>query len=379
MPHKSRTLACREDMRVGVLTFHSAHNYGAVLQAYALSAFLKKNGCDVEFVNYTPSYLKKRDAIFSAPENFGARAVLRCLANNFCRFLALRSLAARRRKFDDFAKENFALTPVVDKSSIEALQKDAIFFGSDQIWNPRLTDGGDDIYLGRFKSSARKVAYAVSAGAFADELFESKRNRQALENFDMLSARERHLADRVSRIAGRDCPVLLDPVFLLEASDFSRIESDIAFGDYLFVYELSECKDIMKMARKIAAEKGLKIVRLKATYKLELPFGKLIDVSPQQFLSLVKNAKCVLTTSFHGTALSVIFRRDFYFVSMGRKNEGRISQLLGGFNLSSRITSVGEFEKFAPVQWGEDVERAIAELSDKSRRFVIEALNSARA
>ena len=43
-------------MKLGILTFHSVDNYGAVLQAFALQMYLKTLGHDVEIIDYRPSY-----------------------------------------------------------------------------------------------------------------------------------------------------------------------------------------------------------------------------------------------------------------------------------------------------------------------------------
>lgn len=41
-------------MNIGILTFHWATNYGAVLQCYALQSYLTSIGHNVKVINYKP-------------------------------------------------------------------------------------------------------------------------------------------------------------------------------------------------------------------------------------------------------------------------------------------------------------------------------------
>ena len=361
-------------MRIGIITFHFARNYGAMLQAYALQTYISKNFGSCEIIDYRPPYIAGKDALFAPPGSISPRGLARWAAVCACRLLALKSLRARAKKFDEFLAGNISLSRASGAELPEMPEYDFIIFGSDQIWNPRLTLGGDRVYLGDIKSDAPKIGYAVSAGAFAEELLSCESRIECVKKFRMIGSRERSLSEALKKRAGIESPVVLDPAFLLDGSEYEKISKRIAGGDYLFVYELSRCPEIGAIAEKIARPRGWKVVRLRADYTVELPFGKLIGVSPQEFLGLIKNAKCVLTTSFHGTAFSAIFRRDFYFVSMGMKNEGRITNLLKAFHLESRFADARKFPEFKPISWTPEIESAIAENIEASKLFLKEAL-----
>ena len=45
-------------MKVGILTFHRAHNFGAMLQCYALQEYLTKKGLNVEVIDYRQPYIE---------------------------------------------------------------------------------------------------------------------------------------------------------------------------------------------------------------------------------------------------------------------------------------------------------------------------------
>lgn len=358
-------------MKIGILTFHFARNYGAALQAYALREHLSKDFGECSIIDYRPPYITGKDAIFAPPKNFSPRGLAKWCAVSACRLLALGSLRARAKKFDEFLRRRIMPAGAIPPEKPDC---DFIVFGSDQIWNPRLTLGGDPVYLGAVNSPAPKIGYAVSAGAYAEELLSDENRAECAKKFRRIGSREKSLSDALMKYAGIESPVVLDPTFLIGGNEYEKISKRIVGGDYLFVYELSRCREIGAIASKIARPRGWKVVRLRADYMAELPFGKLVSVSPEEFLGLIRNAKCVLTTSFHGTALSVIFRRDFYFVSMGMKNEGRITNLLKTFRLESRFAEARNFPDFEPVRWSPEIEAAISENIAASKQFLKDSL-----
>ena len=133
-------------MKIGIFTFHVAHNYGAVLQAFALQHKLRELSHDVEFVNYKPAYLTKPYGIFPTDIIFSEnpKAILKKLINYTA---TIHKNLARRRAFNKFIDERLQVGPQLDDGV--AGTYDAYVFGSDQIWNFNMTGGFDDIYFGR--------------------------------------------------------------------------------------------------------------------------------------------------------------------------------------------------------------------------------------
>lgn len=161
-------------MKIGILTFHAAHNYGAVLQVQGLQEFLKMSGHEVEIIDYRPRYLTSVYAAFSFPTKL-IRHPLRAL-HLLSRIVQLPTRIKRRRGFEKFISQklNLSREHFGEAGRVPAEKYDAIIFGSDQIWNPDITHGGDSVFLGNFPAPAKtlKIAYAASAGGASSTLGE---------------------------------------------------------------------------------------------------------------------------------------------------------------------------------------------------------------
>ena len=152
-------------MKIGILTFHCAHNYGAVLQCYATQEFLRGKGYDVEVINYRPYYLLHPYQLFNYRRVLCKNPIR--LIKKFIQELLLFPVRYKRwRAFEGFINEQLQLGSVVtNKLPIDC---DVYLIGSDQVWNPKITNGFDDVYFAQFpfaKAKKRYVAYAASMEA----------------------------------------------------------------------------------------------------------------------------------------------------------------------------------------------------------------------
>ena len=130
-------------MKIGILTFHCAHNYGAVLQCYALQEMLKGMGHTVEIIDYRPDYLRMPFDVINL-HRIQSRNLLRLVKSIILETLSLSQRIIRHRKFDSFIKYYLNLSRSVGISS----DYDVYVMGSDQIWNPKITNGFDGVYFG---------------------------------------------------------------------------------------------------------------------------------------------------------------------------------------------------------------------------------------
>lgn len=368
-------------MKIGILTFHRAHNYGAVLQVYALQKYLESRGFSAEIIDYCPGYIKKRNSILpNFPVSFRIKGIVSWALRFFCRCIAYAALKKRYDSFEEFARKNLVLSENAFYSAKDFRQKsdyDAVVFGSDQIWNPNLCEGGDDVFFGRFNFCPRKIGYAISAGSNVEDVFLCDGRKKDIGHFFRISCREKALSDAVKKHTGLLVDVVVDPTLIADKKILDSIaDPSLADGKFVFVYELARCKEIKNIAVDISRKLGLKILWLRASYEIELPCGKLINVSPAQFLGLIKNAECVLTTSFHGVALSIAFRRNFYFLSQGLRNENRIYQLLSDVGLIDRFIRPNQYSGFSPVSWDAPFEERLNEKIGHSRAFLDDTLRS---
>ena len=329
-------------MKIGILTFHCAYNYGAMLQCYALQEYLSDCGIDVSVIDYRPSYMESLP-----PKLSGGHISLCHPIRSFKRIF--RQLPALSRKYEShraFEKEYYRLTSTCRScDELGRLIADSLFdyiiIGSDQVWNSRI-NGADPIWYADVPdvSGVRFVAYAASAGdAVGNEV---ERIRKSLSAFVSVSVREKDLSDRLKEVSGSESmPVVADPVILAEQSVWEKMagrEDNKDGRPYILVYQ-GQCNDaVYEIARHLAEKYGADIIS--ADYYLN-SFARGLshtEVGPDGFVSMVRNALCVVTTSFHGAALSIVLHTPFYVVGY-TKESSRCTQLLERAGLSERMIS----------------------------------------
>jgi len=371
-------------MKIGILTFHCADNYGAVLQGYALVRFLKKNGFDAEIINYQPEYLTSLYSIFPALNfpvgGFSKRLkrLVRYVASLSRSCLLLPWLYARKRAFSSFTNNNIVLSGKALKKISELNDHyDIIIFGSDQIWS--LAHNHEDpafFGLDQLFNHSKKIVYAASAGGSVNRLGNNILFKNGIKYFYSVSAREEELTSLV-RSLGIECETVMDPTFLLSTGDWDNLCCDIECDEkYIVVYEVSKSPILERIAQEISKKCDAKIIRIWAGYRKDAtPFSFKMSVSPTQFLSLIKNAFCVITTSFHGVAFSANFKKNFYFVSDKNSGENRIIQLLLILGLSDRILTSDSIIEFKEIKWKEiDTTKLNSRIRD-SKEYLIKNLN----
>lgn len=316
-------------MKIRIVTFINENNSGAVLQAFALSKYLEQLGNAVEVVDYDPHSKKRTKKL-----GLNLRKLVLCIHHYIV-----------TNKFDQFRKKYIKLTAKVN--SVRELERmddcDLYIAGSDQIWNPHLTEGMDDIFFLNFKTNARKISYAASYGRedFSDPYISDV--IKLTSDYEYISVREEDFRTELSRKTSRKIQCVPDPVFLLDVCEYRSIEKKQRLPKYLLIYTKSHTDDIWDYAEYIAKKLELKIVDTsKFIKKKGVDYNK-SRIAPEDFLGLIDGAEVVLTNSFHGTAFSILLHKNFYTLSAGAANT-RIAFLLETLGLSNRQLSDMDFE-----------------------------------
>lgn len=335
-------------MKIGILTYHKAHNYGAVLQAYASMIALNRLGHRAEMIDYTPKSVSKAYSLFflrhyrrNTPKN-----IIKTLAINT---LTFRRRALRRRGFDKFINKNMVISKKNFGSKFPDTPKgyDAVYIGSDQVWKERIAADGYRYYWGDFvKAEGQKViAYAPSMEV--EKLSEEQQRycKEHLENFDYLSVRENELLELLQPLTDKPIHLVADPTLLLDAHDYDQITEKTKIGqEYVLLYQVGSFPIAREVAEEISKITGLKIVEIMSSVNLRKEKDRLDCASPSEFLGLIKNAKFIVTTSFHGTVFSTIFQKPFYAVGITGLTT-RLSTLLGSLDIEDRlITKVSDID-----------------------------------
>ena len=303
-------------MKIGVLTFHCAHNYGAVLQCYATQEFLKSQGHDVEIINYRPEYLLDPYRLFDINRILRGTPILFFKAI-IIELLMFGNRYKRFRGFENFINKRLNIGKVVGKDTLPS-DCDAYVIGSDQVWNPKITRGFDSVYFAGFpfvKGEKKYVSYAASMETKNLDDAQIEFFKKNLCNFDSLSVREDALQQLLLPLTSKSISHVLDPVLMASSRIWDRFSSDKTDVDkYVVVYQVRSHPDTLRIAHHIATQIGAKVKILVAWPVFRSVKGTDQTATPEAFVDTIRNAACVVTTSFHGTAFSVVFKRPFYTV-----------------------------------------------------------------
>jgi len=325
--------------KIGIITFHRAYNYGAILQCYALQEILKYRGHDVYIIDY-------RSKLFNQYKlsNYFKRKNLIAVLLGIISLKFLR-IYIKNRRYERFISENLKTTKEVFVSSdIENLGFDLVVVGSDQVWNSKITSGYDSFYWGYF-NCPEIVSYAASMETNQINDKDKTFIIDGLKNFKMISVREGRLIKLLEPLYEGNIYKVLDPTLFAKSYIFEKlIQRDFSEkNNYLLIYQVIEDERVYHIARKIAKQLNIKIIELTSKIGYSRKKRSIETASPEYFLTLMKNAKCIITTSFHGAAFSIIFKKNFYSVKLESKGT-RVEDLLKNTNLEDRLITCFEGE-----------------------------------
>ena len=320
-------------MKVGIVTFQETNNYGAVLQNYALQQAIIKKGHNVETIDYQSEYIGKPYRL-SHLKNKG-------LFSYLFGVMGYLIYVPRTKKCNRF-KEKIYYSKRVKNKELDKLNEefDCFITGSDQVWNHKLT-GMDGTYMLDFVLDKSKCnSFAASVGLNELELDKQKEYKRLLENYKNISVREKSAQYLLEPIVGRTIENIADPCLLLSKEEWSQAAKSMSHKDsYVLVYQLGVSADVVKLAQKLAKENHLKVVYL------PFPVGKLgkgkwdFTAGNAEMLGYIRDAAYVVTDSFHGTLLSIIFNKQFFTKCAGTHAGvgSRILDLLDELGLSERL------------------------------------------
>lgn len=370
--------------KIGTLTFHIAHNYGAVLQAYALPKAVQSIGYDCEIIHYCFPYIYRWGHVERLKElcrNYGfifgsLRYMKRLLKGEY-------NPKLKKNKFERFIYRTMTLSETTYRNcnDLAMMDYDAILFGSDQIWNSQLTGGIAMEFVGNFLcyEKTKKIAYAASCGrnSFLDE--EKEQYYPLLKKFRALGIRETGLCRSLCD-DGFDAVNVLDPTLLLTREDWDNmadtVPSDIAVPErkYLLVYIFDEDLSIYSFIDEIAQKKDLEVCVIAYNKKPETEKYRVhINCGPADFIRLIAGSSAVVTTSFHGTVFSIIYEKDIYCVPHPTLHE-RTDSLLSLLGMDERNCNYAiDLANMKPIDWIE-VNKRLSDARQKSLDFLKEAI-----
>lgn len=362
-------------MRVGILTFHNAENFGAVLQAYALKTFLQNCGCDAQIIDYRNPAITAVYDIFNPRILLTRKNIFASLHQYFSRFRNLEDRRICKKKYLDFRNTYLNLTKRCASLKSLDIDFDRVIVGSDQVWNLHLTGGFDKNYFLDFvkKTGVKKISYAASAEVDPCNLLAKHRDKVSalLNDFDDLSVREDFLIEELACYTMKEISVCLDPTFLLDAETYRSLSEEVSHDKYVLVYHMTPIPEGALMAESVARKNGWKVIEIHIGYGCgESDERHKVNLGPLEILSYLVHAEEVFTSSFHGLALSLIMNKNVWVVDKG--NNMRQRNLLSSLNLDNRLLSSNSFVD-VPIDYS-NVNKLLDLQIKKSRDFLQEAL-----
>ena len=311
---------------IGVCIKYFHENYGGMLQALATVSLLDDMGLEYELIQYekrhTPiGVLRSLPRLFNSILMNDKYEVIKKKLGKLEHPEFAHNDAIRMQEFEKFRKVHFTkLSPVFKGMSelrMGANRYSAILTGSDQLWSPaglptnyyNLMFVPDDI---------RKISYASSFGVNRIPWYQTERTARYLNRIEFVSMRENRGAELVKELTGREVPVVIDPVLMLDQAEWEKlvpVEGEVQ-EPYIFAYFLGSNAEHRTLVKEISQKLNCKIVALRHIDQYvpaDESFGDIApyDVGPAHFLNLLRGAEYVCTDSFHGVCFSVIHRKRF--------------------------------------------------------------------
>lgn len=378
--------------KIGMLTFYSEYNYGAMLQAYALQTKIKELGYSAEFIRFFDRKFKEEK-----PTNAICRVKkilknLKSVEFSIKKYIINRHIGERKYSlFDDFV-ERYISTSRNAYYSLEDLKKadneyDAFVTGSDMVWS----DIGQnlDAYFLTFASEGKRISYAPSLTGRENETVEQREQyKNWINRIDFLSCREKYGVNYISNITGRKAKQVVDPTLLIEKEVWKeKFHIEKRHGQpYILCYMFRGIKKAMlKKIKYYAKENNLRIIFIPMSVQetlYDLKNGSDASYGPKEFVELFYNASYVVTNSFHGLLFSLIMNKPFSLIHRGKgnewlKHEERMTNILSLLDIENCFVNESDFDM--NLNWDIDyniINSKISELRRDSLDYLSNALKS---
>lgn len=362
--------------KIGIITFHNSYNCGSMLESYAIYKRMSEIDSNAEIINFSSKGQKNLYNVFEKNTS------LKNLIKNLLIFPHRKQISTNNKKYEEFKNKYFNLSKEYESNDLTDDDYCVLVAGSDQIWNITIADY-DDAYFLSFSKNAKKVAYAPSFGSKNIMNYTDKPNKykKLINNFDALSVREKNGQKWIKDLTGKNAEVLIDPTLLYDEKFYDNIIDNQCTPDYeyIFFYCPNFDRYLCKFVKKISEKYNLPVIcwSSKSFYKKFIyTFGfKLPEYeSPSVYLSLIKNAELVFTTSFHGTIFSTIYKKRFFTLKNGGMygDDDRVMTLLNQLDITDRLIEPdfnAEFDYLKEMDYS-NYDKNLKILQNKAQKYI---------
>lgn len=310
--------------KVAVVTLHYIRNYGSLLQTYATQKKFELMGYSAEIVDYVRPNAEDNNLIKAGMQRKGqnGNAVKKMI------YTCLKKIETSKRKkvCDNFLTQYIHLTrKYADYADLKNNPPSADIYvtGSDQTWNSEYNGGVLPAYYLDFAPEGKKrIGYSISIGMDQFPNNEIKETTEYVKKYTAISVREESAKKLIEGLGIRNVQHILDPTLVLNKEEWSNMIAHRMIQDkYIIIYRLNDNPEMEQFAQDLAKKTGCKIVRMSYYLSHYRNKGKMIYCpTVQEFLSLINYADYVVTDSFHCTAFSLNFHKEFFVFYPGKYN-----------------------------------------------------------
>lgn len=352
-----------ENKKFGIITFSNGYNYGAILQTYALQEYFKMQSCKPVIIDYLSEGFKGRYKI-----NIFSKNPKRLLINLYL----LPAELKKREKINSFRKEHFVIE---DFDRIRKTQDRYQLFitGSDQVWNPEITEMDENFLLRWVNDNHKKASYAASIGM--EQLSEKEEQvlRDNLATFDShnICVREDGAQRIVKKVIGYEPMVVCDPTLLLSAEHWKTLAGKAPkLCGYVLVYLFRTTKEKERQIIDMANSRGLSVKWMRNPLHKTKGINYVNGLGVEEWLGYFLNAEYVITDSFHGFMFSLIFNKNFTLLPLGKdKSNDRFNTVLNRLDLTKRMSLDGTVWDTSDIDYFV-VNQKLDEFVSESKKYI---------
>lgn len=362
-------------MKIAILTFHRAMNYGALLQAFALQKVLESQENQVDILDYRNEVIEQTYYFPSLKERHDIKSILKY-------FLQGKSEIKRRNRFEEFRNNQLKLSSnlYTEKNIEESDDVYELFItGSDQVWNYKAHDFDKNYFLQFVQNSNKKKSYAASIGLSEIPKEYEKQYFQLLNDYDICSVREKQGLQILKEIGISNGRIDIDPSLLLKGDEWIKsLKIKRSEKRFIFAYYLELTPELKKFVEDLSEKTEYSVRYL--GYALRPPFNckceAMKTAGPVDFVEAMYNAEYVVTNSFHGTAFSINFNKQF-FVELLKKGSDVNSRLINILEYTGLDTRrIDNFETIedavqAEIDW-ENINKKVDVMRNSSMSYIKE-------
>lgn len=362
--------------KIGIITlYHNSINYGGNLQAYALCKYLQNKGVYAEQIAFDATkrlhkeskFINQIIKLFEQGFVVAVNKVFSVIKTKLVNIPVDEiELQIRKKAFYKFSKE---IIPHSDSVyTVDTLNEcindyDVFITGSDQVWNFAWYNS---IYFLDFVDGTEKKKLSYAASFSMKELNDNQKSivSNSLQDYTAISVREENAKFILAGVTDKNVTYVVDPTLLLKQEDWNDIcEERIIDEKYVFGYFIGSNISVVRLAKEYAQQRNLKFVMIpfaSGNYNIKedgLSDIRVVDASPEKFLSLIKHAEYVFTDSFHAVVFSFIFKKQYFVFNRDAKGSmnSRITSLTDMFDMQERFCATGKQESLEYVEGLNDI------------------------